>query len=35
MKMKSINQLAMIVGSVIVVYYVSVHYDTLKKLAAK
>ena len=31
----SFQQIAAIIGSIGVVYLVSVHYDTLKKIAAK
>jgi hypothetical protein len=32
---KFIKQFAAVIGSIFVVYYVSTHYDSLKKLAAK
>jgi hypothetical protein len=35
MKAKFLKQLVAAVGSLVVIYYVSAHYDSLKKLAAK
>lgn len=35
MKHKTLVQIAMAIGSLIVVYYVSANYDSLKQLAAK
>jgi hypothetical protein len=35
MKAKLLKQIAAVVGSIVVIYYVSAHYDALKKAAAK
>jgi hypothetical protein len=35
MKAKLLRQIAAGLGSLLVIYYVSAHYDSLKKLAAK
>ena len=35
MNAKFLKQLAAAIGSLVVIYYVSAHYDSLKKLAAK
>jgi len=35
MKPKFLKEILAAVGSLVVIYYVSAHYDSLKKLAAK